>query len=107
MMDDRIHATSHSIVMNMNTALQDAQKFNELLDEFEDDLDKALPQYSIDRVLEGNALPNLAFNLYCFDTKVKIRSILKMVIQSGLHYIFPTLVSPDPLGIVGWRVFDR
>mmetsp|Transcript_13553 Transcript_13553/g.29467 ORF Transcript_13553/g.29467 Transcript_13553/m.29467 type:complete len:368 (+) Transcript_13553:199-1302(+) len=37
MMGDSVHATSPSIGMGMNTALRDAQKFNELLDKFEDD----------------------------------------------------------------------
>lgn len=98
---DAAHATSPSIGMGMNTALRDAQKLNELLDQFEDDLDKVLPQYSIDRVPEGNALTDMALNLFCFDTKVGIKSMLGVVVRSGLHYVFPSLVDADPQGFIG------
>ena len=100
-MGDSAHATSPSIGMGMNTALRDAQKFNELLDKFDDNLDEALTQYSIDRVPEGNSLTSLALNLYCFDTNVQMKSIVKGIVRSGLHYFFPTLVDPDPQAIIG------
>ena len=101
LMGDSAHATSPSIGMGMNTALRDAQKFNELLDKFDDNLDEALTQYSIDRVPEGNSLTSLALNLYCFDTNVQMKSIVKGIVRSGLHYFFPTLVDPDPQAIIG------
>ena len=41
-MGDAAHATSPSIGMGMNTALRDAQKFVELLDKYDDDLDMVL-----------------------------------------------------------------
>jgi len=101
LMGDAAHATSPSIGMGMNTALRDAQKFVELLNAFDDDLDRVLPQYSVDRVPEGNALTNLAMNLYCFDERVQMISILKSTIRSGLHRFFPSLVGPDPQLILG------
>mmetsp|Transcript_13553 Transcript_13553/g.29468 ORF Transcript_13553/g.29468 Transcript_13553/m.29468 type:complete len:127 (+) Transcript_13553:1327-1707(+) len=55
----------------------------------------------MDRVPEGNALTNIALNLYCFDTKVQLRSMLKSAVRSGLHYFLPTFVSPVPQGVVG------
>ena len=87
--------------MGMNTALRDAQKFNELLDEYEDDLTKVLPQYSKERVPEGNALTHLALNLYCFDMKVQMQSVVKGIVRSGLNYLFPSYVNPDPNAIIG------
>jgi kynurenine 3-monooxygenase len=101
MMGDSAHATSPSIGMGMNTALRDAQKFNELLDEYEDDLTKVLPQYSKERVPEGNALTHLALNLYCFDMKVQMQSVVKGIVRSGLNYLFPSYVNPDPNAIIG------
>lgn len=101
MMGDSVHATSPSIGMGMNTALRDAQKFNELLDEYDDDLTKVLPQYSKERVPEGNALTHLALNLYCFDMKVQMQSVVKGIVRSGLNYLFPSYVNPDPNAIIG------
>jgi len=68
LMGDAAHATSPSIGMGMNTALRDAQIFHEILRENKDDLSLVLPLYSEARVKEGNALSDLAFNLYCLDT---------------------------------------
>jgi len=101
MMGDSVHATSPSIGMGMNTALRDAQKFVELLDEFDDDLGRALPRYTIDRVPEGNALTHIALNTYCFDAGVQARSMLAQIARSGLHYLFPSLVDPDPNALIG------
>jgi len=101
LMGDSAHATSPSIGMGMNTALRDAQKLFELLEKYDDDLEKVLPQYTIDRVPEGNALSDIALNLYCFDTKVQMKSMLKGIIRSGLHYMLPNLIDPDPQTIIG------
>lgn len=80
----------------MNTALRDAQKFVEILDKFDDDLEKALPQYSVERVPEGNALTDIALNLYCFDTGVGVRTMIRGLIRTGLHYLFPKFVDAGP-----------
>lgn len=101
LMGDSAHATSPSIGMGMNTALRDAQKFNELMDEFDDDLERVLPRYSKDRVPEGNALTDIAFNSYCFDLKVGMRSMLGNMVRSGLHYLMPRFVSADPATLIG------
>jgi kynurenine 3-monooxygenase len=101
LMGDSAHATSPSIGMGMNTALRDAQKFHELLDEYDDDLGRVLPRYSIDRVPEGNALTALAMNLFCFDTSVQMRTLIRGVLRTGLHSLFPKFVDPDPQAIIG------
>lgn len=106
---DAAHATSPSIGMGMNTALRDAQKLYELLGEFEDDLDKVLPEYSRIRVPEGNALTDLALHLYCFDTKVGARTMVKGLIRGGLNKLFPRLVDPDCqvyIGRTGYSLAD-
>ncbi|KAL3794837.1 hypothetical protein ACHAW5_004359 [Stephanodiscus triporus] len=101
MMGDSVHATSPSIGMGMNTALRDAQKFLELLEEYDDNLDAVLPRYSVDRVPEGNALTNLAMNLFCFNTRVYMKTLVKSIVRSGLNYIFPKFVDPDPNALLG------
>lgn len=101
LMGDAAHATSPSIGMGMNTALRDAQKFAELLQEYDDDLDKVLPEYSRRRVPEGNSLTDLAFHLFCLDDRVQLWETLHQVIRSKLHSWFPTLIAEHPQAIIG------
>ena len=98
-----------SIGMGMNTALRDAQKFNELLDKFEDDLDLALPQFSKDRVKEGNSLSDMAYYLYCFDTKHQLIETVHMIVRGTLATFLPSLVSKQPQMVIGnpkWQLAD-
>lgn len=88
-----------------DTALRDAQKFNELLDRFEDNLEQVLPQYSVERVPEGNALTDIALNLYCFDSSVGVRTMLLGLFRSGMHYLFPKLVEAGPNEILARSEF--
>jgi kynurenine 3-monooxygenase len=92
---DAAHATSPSIGMGMNTALRDAQQLYELIDKYEDDLEQVLPEFSRIRVPEGNALSDLALHLYCFDTKVGAKTMLKGLVRGALNKLFPRLVEPD------------
>ena len=105
LLGDAAHATSPSIGMGMNTALRDAQKFNELLDRFDDDLVKVLPQYSVERVPEGNSLTDIALNLYCFDSAVGLRTMIRGLFRSGLHYLLPKLVDAGPNEILAKKEF--
>jgi len=102
-MGDAAHATSPSIGMGMNTALRDAQIFNELLKEHNDDLDNALPAFSKARVKEGNALSDLAFHLYCLDQKYQMIETLHMVIRTKLNSMFPRFVDEHPQVMIGRR----
>ena len=102
-MGDAAHATSPSIGMGMNTALRDAQVFNNLLKEHKDDLSKVLPSFSEARVKEGNSLTNLAYYLYSMDKTQQTLETLHMVIRSSLHKKFPRLVSDHPANMIGVR----
>ena len=101
LMGDAAHATSPSIGMGMNTALRDAQKFDELLDKYDDCLEKVLPQFSEDRVKEGNALSDLAFHLYCMDTKEQFKETIHMLVRGFFHKLMPKLVNPHPQMVIG------
>jgi kynurenine 3-monooxygenase len=100
-MGDAAHATSPSIGMGMNTALRDAQKFNELLDKYDDNLEQVLPQFSQDRVKEGNALSDLASHLYCLDTKQQLKETIHLVVRGTLSKWFPSLVDDHPQAVIG------
>jgi kynurenine 3-monooxygenase len=108
-MGDAAHATSPSIGMGMNTALRDAQKLCEILDRFEADLDQVLPQYSKERVKEGNSLTDLAYNLYCHETKHQMIETAHVIVRSVLNNYLPSLVSPHPqtkIGFPDWTLAE-
>lgn len=102
-MGDAAHATSPSIGMGMNTALRDAQIFSEILEETKDDFEKALPAFSKARVKEGNALTDLAFNLYCLDERQQIFETLHSMIRTFFFMKFPWFVDEHPQTMVGRR----
>merc|ERR1719221_43180 len=102
-MGDAAHATSPSIGMGMNTALGDAQIFDEILKESKDDLTAALPAFSEARVKEGNALSDLAYYLYCADKTHQTIETLHMVVRGVLHSKFPRLVDQHPQSLIGRR----
>jgi len=102
-MGDAAHATSPSIGMGMNTALRDAQVFNEVMKEHGDDLNKALPAFSKERVKEGNALSDLAFHLYCLEQKHQMIETLHMIIRTKLSSMFPSLVDEHAQVMIGRR----
>lgn len=102
-MGDAAHATSPSIGMGMNTALRDAQMFDEILKESKDDLTTALPAFSEARVKEGNALSDLAYYLYCADKTQQTIETLHMIVRGTLHSKFPRLVDQHPQSLIGRR----
>lgn len=102
LMGDAAHATSPSIGMGMNTALRDAQKFYELLLQFDDDLNKVLPEYSNIRVREGNALSDLALHLYCFNTTAQLVETFHTIVRTTLHKWFgPKYIDEHPQALIG------
>jgi kynurenine 3-monooxygenase len=108
-MGDAAHATSPSIGMGMNTALRDAQVLCRILGETNDDLDKALPKYSKERVKEGNSLTDLSFHSYCLSERAQLVESLHMVIRSKLHGLLPWLVEKHPQAVIGlpkWSLTD-
>lgn len=103
LLGDAAHATSPSIGMGMNTALRDAQVLSEILEEMEDDFDKALPAYSEARVKEGNALSDLAMHLYCMDKNQQLKETIHQMVRNFLHLKFPRFVLEHPFTMVGRR----
>lgn len=103
-MGDAAHATSPSIGMGMNTALRDAQVFSAILEETGDDFERALPAFSKARVKEGNSLSDLAFHLYCLDTKQQFIETLHGLVRGFLYSKLPAgWVLEHPGTMVGRR----
>jgi kynurenine 3-monooxygenase len=106
LMGDAAHATSPSIGMGMNTALRDAQTFYRLLQEYDDDLEAVLPEFSARRVKEGNSLTDLAMHLYCMDTKAQFVETVHMVVRTVLHRLVPSIVDDHPQAMIGRVRYD-
>lgn len=110
-MGDAAHATSPSIGMGMNTALGDASALNRLLGEYNDDWDAVLPAFSKERVKEGRALTDLAYNLFSHSQSQQLRLVLMGALRSKLSKILP-FVWNDPQYDIGQGeklsvVYDR
>ena len=84
----------------MNTALSDASALNRILDECNDDWDVVLPAFSKERVKEGRALTDLAYNLFSHSQSQQIKLILASLIRSKLSKIFPFIWN-DPQYYLG------
>jgi len=110
-MGDAAHATSPSIGMGMNTALGDASALNRILDECNDDWEVVLPAFSKERVKEGRALTDLAYNLFSHSQSQQIRLLLSSVARNTLSKVFP-FIWKDPQYYIGQGeklsvVYDR
>ncbi|WP_019504161.1 NAD(P)/FAD-dependent oxidoreductase [Pleurocapsa sp. PCC 7319] len=57
---DAVHAVSPSIGQGCNAALQDAMIFAQVLDEYQDDWEKALPAFTSKRLEDVHALRDLS-----------------------------------------------
>lgn len=102
-MGDAAHATSPALGMGMNTALRDAEIFSALLEETDNNFEKALPAFSQARVKEGNALSDLSYYLACLDTKHQFLETIHMVVRSFFFSKFPNWVAEHPQSMIGRR----
>jgi len=100
-MGDAAHATSPSIGQGMNTALADAAVLDELLDTHCDDWNKVLPDFSTERVKEGNALTYLAYYAYSSSatqaTYMQVTGILRTLLNK---YCGNMVVMADPMSLI-------
>merc|ERR1712119_259982 len=99
-MGDAAHATSPSIGMGMNTALADAAALDELMNHYNDDLDKVLPAFSEERVKEGNSLTYLAYYTYSMTVSQNILMQVRQMARFFFHKSFPSLVMEEPLQLM-------
>lgn len=98
LMGDAAHASSPNIGQGMNTALADAAVLNELLDEYNDDLDAVLPVFSKERVKEGNALTDLSFHTFSLSLPTYITILIRQNVRRWLNGVFPAwLLEPEPI----------
>ncbi|KAI3656782.1 hypothetical protein MP638_004129 [Amoeboaphelidium occidentale] len=85
LLGDAAHATSPSMGMGMNMALEDAKVLDELLDLHREDLVQVLPAYSEARMKIGHALTELSFNTIPVTFGALVGNQLKSMMWSALH----------------------
>jgi kynurenine 3-monooxygenase len=100
LLGDAAHATVPNIGQGMNTALADAKVLDDLLDKYNDDFDKVLPEYSNERVKEGNALTDLSFNTFSLDSWMQMEILVRQNLRRVLNYYFPWFVNEDPMSAI-------
>jgi len=86
---DAAHAVSPSIGQGCNAALEDVVVFDNLLDEYADNLATVTEQYTIRRQPDAWALVELGDNAFPSSTKLFIEFILREQLAKTLHKLFP------------------
>lgn len=88
---DAAHAISPSIGQGCNSALEDVAVIDTLLDKFDDDWTKVLPEYSQTRVADAHAVRELADHALPLTKVMFVLFIIKLTINRALHRLFPKL----------------
>ncbi|ARV59441.1 vioC monooxygenase [Nostocales cyanobacterium HT-58-2] len=92
---DAAHAVSSSIGQGCNAALEDVVLFDNLLNEYSDDLAVAIEQFTVRRKEDAHALVELGDNAFPSTTGLFIEFILRESLAKILHQIFPKRFAPS------------
>jgi kynurenine 3-monooxygenase len=94
---DAAHAVSPSIGQGCNAALEDVVMFNNLLDEYSDNLAVALEQFTVRHKPDAYALVELGDNAFPLSTALFIEFILREVLPKFCTKNFPRVSCPQCL----------
>ncbi|MBW4462687.1 MAG: FAD-dependent monooxygenase [Nodosilinea sp. WJT8-NPBG4] len=97
---DAAHAVSPSIGQGCNSALQDVEWVNQLLDQYQDDWSQVLPQFSQQRVIEAHALRDLSDYSFPRSKALVLEFFLRLTVGRKLHQWFPQRFSPFVFDLV-------
>jgi len=97
LLGDAAHATSPQIGQGMNTALADAHVLNELLEQYHDNIEYVLPEFSKLRVKEGNALTDLSFYTFSLSPWQQLSLLMRQNMRDFFHRKLPWLVESHPM----------
>ncbi|NEO42649.1 MAG: FAD-dependent monooxygenase [Moorea sp. SIO4A3] len=89
LLGDATHAVSPMIAQGCSAALEDSLVFNQLLDEYDDDLTQAVPKYTQRRRPDMIALEQMSDSLFPLTTYLGYLMLLKHVFDRTLHRWFP------------------
>lgn len=97
---DAAHAVSPSIGQGCNAALEDVVMFNNLLDEYSDNLAVALEQFTVRHKPDAHALVELGDNAFPLSTALFIEFILRERLAKILHKKFSKRFSPSMFELI-------
>ena len=98
---DAAHAVSPMIGQGCSVALEDSLLFNQLLDEYDDDLSQALPKYTQRRRPDLIALDQMSDSLFPLTTYLGYLMFIKHVFDQTLHRWFPKLWASSFMDMLG------
>ncbi|MBW4594407.1 MAG: FAD-dependent monooxygenase [Brasilonema angustatum HA4187-MV1] len=97
---DAAHAVSSSIGQGCNAALEDVVVFDNLLNEYSDNLADVLKQFTIRRKPDGLALVELGDYAFPSSTGLFIEFILRESIAKILHKVSPKNFAPSLIDLI-------
>jgi kynurenine 3-monooxygenase len=97
---DAAHAVSPSIGQGCNSALEDVLVLNKILDEFGDNWQKTLTEYSLRRVPDGHAVKVLSDYSIPTANKLFAEFLVRNTLGKYLHPIFPQIFSQPIFDVV-------
>ncbi|MEM7063699.1 MAG: NAD(P)/FAD-dependent oxidoreductase [Cyanobacteria bacterium P01_B01_bin.77] len=97
---DAAHAVSPSIGQGCNSSLEDIQLLDQLLDQYQDDWSRVLPQFSQQRVPEAHALKDLSDYSFPRSTPLIVEFFLRLTLGRKLHQWFPQRFQPFVFDLV-------
>lgn len=92
---DAAHAVSPSLGQGCNSALEDVAVFDNILDEFSDNLALAVEQFTVRRQADAYALVELSDNAFPTSKGLFIQFLLRESIAKTLHKLFPQRFPPS------------
>lgn len=92
---DAAHSVSPSIGQGCNAALEDVVIFNNLLDEYSDNLAEAIAQFTNCRKVDAHALVELGDNAFPSSPALFIEFVLREQLSKRLHQLFPNHFPPS------------
>ena len=88
-MGDAAHAVSPSLGQGCNAALEDAAILDALLDEYEDNLAAALPEFTARRLPDARALWELSDNAFPSSKLLFMEFLLRRAVAKTMNKFFP------------------
>ncbi|MEH2446053.1 MAG: NAD(P)/FAD-dependent oxidoreductase [Nostoc sp.] len=98
---DAAHATSPSLGQGCNASFEDVAFFDKLLNEYSDDITKAIAQFSLRRKPDAHALVELSDNAFPLSGKLLfLEFFIRLRSAQILHQLFPKYFSPSFLQLL-------
>ena len=97
---DAVHAVSPSIGQGCNASLQDAMIFAQVLDEYQDNWEKALPAFNTKRLEDVHALRDLSDYTVPRSKWMILEFIFHLTLGKKLRPWFPKIFRPLPMELI-------